>query len=57
MDEASELANYLPISFKTPKEQEYIGFRPREPHDSEQRGNEASARKHAANSEGQIRSD
>lgn len=26
MDEASELANYLPLSFKTPKEQEYIEF-------------------------------
>lgn len=26
MDEASELANYLPFSFKTPKEQEYIEF-------------------------------
>jgi hypothetical protein len=26
MAEASELANYLPLSFKTPKEQEYIEF-------------------------------
>lgn len=26
MEEAAELANYLPISFKTPKEQEYIEF-------------------------------
>lgn len=26
MDDASELANYLPFSFKTPKEQEYIEF-------------------------------
>jgi hypothetical protein len=26
MDEAAELANYLPLSFKTPKEQEYIEF-------------------------------
>ncbi len=26
MEEASELANYLPLSFKTPKEQEYIEF-------------------------------
>lgn len=26
MDEAAELANYLPVSFKTPKEQEYIEF-------------------------------
>jgi hypothetical protein len=26
MDEAVELANYLPLSFKTPKEQEYIEF-------------------------------
>ena len=26
MDEATELANYLPLSFKTPKEQEYIDF-------------------------------
>ncbi len=26
MDEATELANYLPLSFKTPKEQEYIAF-------------------------------
>jgi hypothetical protein len=26
MEEAIELANYLPISFKTPKEQEYIEF-------------------------------
>jgi len=26
MAEAAELANYLPISFKTPKEQEYIEF-------------------------------
>lgn len=26
MEEASELANYLPLSFKTPKEQEYIAF-------------------------------
>jgi hypothetical protein len=26
MDEAAGLANYLPLSFKTPKEQEYIGF-------------------------------
>lgn len=24
MDEAVELANYLPLSFKTPKEREYI---------------------------------
>ncbi|MBU1701419.1 MAG: hypothetical protein KJ970_10010 [Candidatus Eisenbacteria bacterium] len=26
MDETAELANYLPLSFKTPKEQEYIEF-------------------------------
>jgi hypothetical protein len=26
MEEAAELANYLPLSFKTPKEQEYIEF-------------------------------
>lgn len=26
MEEAAELGNYLPISFKTPKEQEYIEF-------------------------------
>ena len=26
MEEAAELANYLPLSFKTPKEQEYIAF-------------------------------
>jgi hypothetical protein len=26
MEEASELANYLPLSFKSPKEQEYIAF-------------------------------
>jgi len=26
MDEAAELANYLPLSFKTPKEQEYTEF-------------------------------
>ncbi|MBK6799308.1 MAG: hypothetical protein IPG76_21620 [Acidobacteria bacterium] len=26
MEEASELANYMPLSFKTPKEQEYIEF-------------------------------
>lgn len=26
MEEAVELANYLPLSFKTPKEQEYIEF-------------------------------
>jgi len=26
MDEAAELGNYLPISFKSPKEQEYIAF-------------------------------
>lgn len=26
MEEAAELANYLPFSFKTPKEQEYIAF-------------------------------
>jgi len=26
MDEAAELGNYLPLSFKTPKEQEYIEF-------------------------------
>lgn len=26
MDEAAELSNYLPISFKSPKEQEYIAF-------------------------------
>lgn len=26
MDEVAELANYLPLSFKTPKEQEYIEF-------------------------------
>ena len=26
MDEAAELANYLPLSFKTQKEQEYIAF-------------------------------
>jgi len=26
MEEAAELSNYLPLSFKTPKEQEYIEF-------------------------------
>jgi hypothetical protein len=26
MEGAAELANYLPLSFKTPKDQEYIGF-------------------------------
>ena len=26
MEEAAELANYLPLSFKTPKEQEYVEF-------------------------------
>ena len=26
MEEALELGNYLPLSFKTPKEQEYIEF-------------------------------
>ncbi|MBN1918428.1 MAG: hypothetical protein JW889_10990 [Verrucomicrobia bacterium] len=26
MDEALELANYLPLSLKTPKEQEYVEF-------------------------------
>ncbi len=26
MEEATELAQYLPLSFKTPKEQEYINF-------------------------------
>ena len=26
MEEAAELANYLPLSFKTPKEQETIEF-------------------------------
>src|SRR5436305_9658227 len=26
MEEATELGKYLPISFKSPKEQEYIGF-------------------------------
>ena len=26
MEEAAELANYLPLSFKTPKEQDYIEF-------------------------------
>src|ERR1039458_1625864 len=26
MEEAAELTNYLPLSFKTPKEQEYIEF-------------------------------
>ena len=26
MEAATELANYLPLSFKTPKEQEYIAF-------------------------------
>ena len=26
MEAAAELANYLPLSFKTPKEQEYIEF-------------------------------
>ena len=26
MEEAAELADYLPLSFKTPKEQEYIEF-------------------------------
>ncbi|MFC2018730.1 hypothetical protein ACFLU4_02075 [Chloroflexota bacterium] len=26
MDEAAELGNYLPLSFKSPQEQEYIGF-------------------------------
>ena len=27
MEEAAELGNYLPLSFKSPKEQEYIEFR------------------------------
>lgn len=26
MDEALELGNYLPLSYKSPKEQEYIAF-------------------------------
>lgn len=26
MEEAAELGNYLPLSFKTPKEQEYVTF-------------------------------
>ena len=26
MEEAAELANYLPLSYKSPKEQEYIAF-------------------------------
>lgn len=26
MGEVAELANYLPLSFKSPKEQEYIAF-------------------------------
>ena len=26
MEEAAELANYLPLSFKMPKEQKFIGF-------------------------------
>ena len=26
MEDAAELANYLPLSFKTPKEKEYIEF-------------------------------
>ena len=26
MEEATELANYLPLSFKTPKEHEYVAF-------------------------------
>jgi hypothetical protein len=26
MEEAAELASYLPVSFKTPKEQEFIEF-------------------------------
>jgi len=26
VEEATELADYLPLSFKTPKEQEYIEF-------------------------------
>ena len=26
MEEAAELASYLPLSFKSPKEQEYIEF-------------------------------
>ncbi len=26
MEEAAELDNYLPLSFKSPKEQEYIAF-------------------------------
>ncbi len=26
MEEVAELASYLPLSFKTPKEQEYIEF-------------------------------
>lgn len=26
MEEAAELGNYLPLSFKSPKEQEYIAF-------------------------------
>lgn len=26
MEEAAELANYLPLSFKTPKKQDYIAF-------------------------------
>lgn len=26
MEEATELGNYLPLSFKSPKEQEYIAF-------------------------------
>ncbi len=28
MEEAAELGNYLVLSFKTPKEQEYIEFLP-----------------------------
>jgi len=26
MEESIDLSNYLPLSFKTPKEQEYIAF-------------------------------
>jgi len=26
MDEAAELGNHLPLSFKSPKQQEYIAF-------------------------------
>ena len=33
MDEAAELANTLPLSFKTPKEQQYIEF-PRDAFDT-----------------------